>query len=142
LARHTGGVLALLHEAGLVDQQAAIRLAAKQPIRFRRHLPHHRLVVPRRMGQEMLQRLVGGVRHGFNHPLHVLAFGLDQAAEILLRLGEHTSGAGTEMWREACDGGNEAIGQMVERFRWRAGVGRAVFALRARFVAPAGLLGC
>ena len=67
---------------------------------------------------------------------------LAQAAEILLRLGEHTSGAGTEMWREACDGGNEAIGQMVERFRWRAGVGRAVFALRARFVAPAGLLGC
>jgi hypothetical protein len=45
------------------------------------------------------------------------------------------------MWGETSDDGNEAIGQLDERFRWRAGGGRAVFALRARFVAPACLLG-
>src|SRR5208283_5321016 len=94
------------------------------------------------MGQEMLQRLVVGVRHDLSHPLHVLACGLDQAAEILLRLAEHAPGARTEMWREASDGGNEAIGQLDEWFRWRAEGSRAVFARRARFATPAGLLGC
>src|SRR5208282_1608670 len=94
------------------------------------------------MGQEMPQRLVVGVRHDFGHPLQVLAFGLDQAAEILLRLAEHAPGARTGMWREAADGGNEAIGQMVERLRWRAEGSRAVVARRARFATPAGLLGC
>src|SRR5208282_4301053 len=107
-----------LDEAGLVDQQAAVGLAAQQPIRFRCHLPHYRPVVPGRMGQEMLQSLVVGVRHDFGHPLHVLAFGLDQAAQILLRLVEQASGAATEMWRETSDNANEAIGQLVEWFRW------------------------
>jgi hypothetical protein len=67
---------------------------------------------------------------------------LDQSAKVLLRLVEHASGAGTEMWREASDDSNEPIGQLDEWFRWRAGVGRAVFALRARFVTPACLPGC
>jgi hypothetical protein len=40
------------------------------------------------------------------------------------------------MWCEAFDDGNEAVGQLDERFRWRAGVGWAVFALRARFATP------
>ena len=141
LACHASRVLALLHETGLVDQQATIGLATKQSLRFRRHLTHRRLVVPRRMAQEVLQPLVVGVRHDFGHPLHVLASGLDQATEILFGLDEHASGAGTEMWCEASDDGNEAVGQLDERFRWRADVGRAVFALRARFATPAGLLG-
>ena len=117
-------------------------MAAQQPIRFGRHLPHHRLVVPGRMAQEMPQPLVVGLRHDFDHPLDVLASGLDQSAKVLLRLVEHASGAGTEMWREASDDSNEPIGQLDEWFRWRAGVGRAVFALRARFVTPACLPGC
>ena len=92
-------------------------MAAEQAIRLRRHLPHRRLVVPGRVAQEMLQPLVVGVWHGFDHPLHVLASGLDQATKVLLRLAEHVSGTGMEMWREASDDSNEPIGQLVEWFR-------------------------
>jgi hypothetical protein len=67
------------------------------------------------MGQEMLQLLIDGLRHCFGHPLHVLPPGLHQAAEVLLGLGDHASGARAEMWREACDDGNETFSQPLQR---------------------------
>ena len=44
----------------------------------------NQLLVPRRMGQKMLQSLIIGVWNGFSHPLHIFLIGLDQALEILL----------------------------------------------------------
>src|SRR3954451_13526290 len=65
LPGHTNRAIALLDEAALVDDQRAARLAAQQVIAITSNLLKDRLVPPRRVADEGLERLLAAVlNHG------------------------------------------------------------------------------
>ena len=69
----------------LIDQQAAIAMASKQPVCLQSHLIDHRLMIPRRVRQHMLQLLLIRIRNPFLHSLHILFVwvGLHESFQIV-----------------------------------------------------------
>ena len=58
-------------------------------------------IIPRGVGQKILQHLVVAVRNRFDHALHVALLRLHQAAQILLGHLDHAVVARAERIREA-----------------------------------------
>jgi len=67
LPRHADRLIALLGEARLVEDQAAVGLAAEKRIGVQADLRHDQLVLPRRVADEMLKLLGAAV---FDHVGH------------------------------------------------------------------------
>jgi hypothetical protein len=85
LPRHPDRALALLGEARLVDDQAAVVLPAEERVGIRSDLRHHRLVAPRRVADEMLKLLGAPLFHHLSHPGKGAPRRLGQALQIALR---------------------------------------------------------
>lgn len=71
-------------------------MAPEQSVRASGHLAHHRLGIPRRVGNEMLEGLLVRIRNGLFHPLHVSSIRLQEAPQILPGRGDRRSSPGHE----------------------------------------------
>jgi hypothetical protein len=96
LPGHADRTIPLLGEAALVDDQGARRLAAQKTIRVRSDLRHHRLVVPRRVADEMLKLLGAAILNHGGHRLERAVFRLRQSAQIPARHDRVVARAGAE----------------------------------------------
>ena len=85
LPGHANRAIPLFGKAALVDDQAAGRLAAQQTIRVLADLRHHRLVVPRRVADEMLELLRAATFNHGGHRRERAILGLRQAMQIAPR---------------------------------------------------------
>ena len=94
--------IALLGEAALVDDQRARRLAAQKSVRVPADLRHHRLVVPRRVADEMLKLLRAATLNHGGHRLERAVLRLRQSAQISARHRRVVAPAGA---KEMADGG-------------------------------------
>ena len=92
--------LPLLGERALVDVQSAVLAASKKLVELGARLPQRLSVAPRRNPDELLQRLVVGLRYGFGEALHVLAPGSSrQPTQIFLGLSGAIHSPGNEAGR-------------------------------------------
>ena len=85
LTGNANRTLPLFDEAGFVDDQTTLRLAADQHIRIAGELGQHRLMVPRRVADEMLKPLRASRRDHRRHPLKRTFSGLGQTLQVALR---------------------------------------------------------
>ena len=85
LVRHAYRASALLGKGRLVDEQRGDGHAAQQRVHLSCHLIEDRPFIPRRAGDEVLQRLVVRLRDDLLHPLHVPPLRLHQATQIMSR---------------------------------------------------------
>ena len=110
LPRHADGAVALFPEAGVVDDEPAARGSAEQPAGPAGDLVHERTVVPRRVADGIVNRLIVEIRHVFLHALEILraALGLHQAEQIAVNLGSVAVTASVEETGEILDEGHKA----------------------------------
>ena len=113
LTGHTDRMLALLGEARLIDQQYTRGRATECAIGFLRHLVEHRLVIPVRVAEHVLETLLIGADHHLFHPLHVLVLGLHQAFEVIARRSEYRTGTALKVRGEAVVKPQEAGCQII-----------------------------
>src|SRR3954465_15015090 len=84
LPGHTNRAIALLDEAALVDDQRAVRLAAQQVIAITSNLLNDRLVPPRRVADEGLERLLAAVLNHGGHRRERGRLRLREAMQVAL----------------------------------------------------------
>jgi hypothetical protein len=82
LPRHTHRTITLLGEAAFVDDQAAGRLAAQQAVGVLADVRHNRLVVPRRVADEVLELLRAACVNQRCHPSEGTVFRLRQSPQV------------------------------------------------------------
>ena len=99
--------VALFGEAALVDDQRARRLAAQKGVRVPADLRQHRLVVPRRVADEMLKLLRAAILNHGGHRLERAILRLRKPAQIPTRHRRVVAPAGAEEMPMAVEEGRE-----------------------------------
>jgi hypothetical protein len=83
LAFYADGMLALFGKATLVDQQATLCCSTQPAIGFLGHLIQDRTMLPRRLGEQVLEALLIGAGNTLFHAFYVLSVRLHQTVEIV-----------------------------------------------------------
>ena len=105
----------LFREAALVDDQATLRLAAKQPVRVPADLRNDRLVVPRRVTDKVLELLrAASLNHG-SHRCELADFRLYQSAQVACGNRRAVAGMSAEEPAVAVDQRCESLCKLVDQ---------------------------
>ena len=107
--------IALLDEAALVDDQGARRLAAQQAVGILADLRDDRLVLPRRVADEVLKLLRAAILNHGGHRLERGSFRLRQATQIALRHRRVVARAGAEKTAIAVDEARERRSDVIDQ---------------------------
>jgi len=107
--------LALLGKAAFVDDQATRRLAAEQAVRITADLRHHRLMLPRRVADEVLELLrAPALNHGSHRGERAL-FRLRQSAQIARCHRRVVARLGPEEPTVPADHDRECVGNAIDQ---------------------------
>jgi hypothetical protein len=107
--RHPDRAIPPFREATLVDDQATIRLAAKHLVRIPADLHNDRLVVPRRVADEVLELLCAAALNRCGHRGELADLGLHQSTQVAQPPLRSCGGTGAEEWPVARIQGREGI---------------------------------
>ena len=107
---HPDGAIAFFPKSAVVDDESATRCSAEQSVGPAGDLVHKRAVIPRRVADGVVNRLIVEIRHMFLHALEVFsaAFGLHEAEQIAVDLGGVAITASVEETGEILDKGHKA----------------------------------
>jgi len=138
LSSHPNGLVALFGNRALIDDQKTLLRASNRCVHILGDLIQYFSVAPRRLGDEVLERLVVGFRYHFGHALHVSLLGLDQPEQVLARLFYYVARSTGEKSAEPCVKRPQSVGNAAKDLS-----GARVFSWCRRILtALAGAMGC